>query len=78
MTKRMLTGLLALNLGLFGVQFLVSPASIVAQDRLVSDADGQFDCCKKSNGGANFCCDQCCSDKETCDTDADCGAASVE
>lgn len=72
MTKRMLTGLLALNLGLFGAQLLVNPPPVVAQVGTFAEA-GLFDCCKSSNGGANFCCDQCCSDKEGCDTDADCG-----
>lgn len=73
MTKRMLTSLLALNLILFGARLLVNPAPVVAQGDFLSAAEGQFDCCKSSNGGANFCCDQCCSDKEGCDTDGDCG-----
>jgi hypothetical protein len=74
MSKRILSVLLGLNLCLLGAQVLVNPATAVAQDEIiVAPGEGQgYDCCKSSNGGEKFCCDQCCAGGENCDSDADC------
>ena len=71
MSKRIIAVLLGLNLCLLGAQTLVQP--VQAQEEIIAPGDGQgYDCCKSSNGGEKFCCDQCCAGGENCDTDADC------
>ena len=47
------------------------PLTLTANAGDAEASEGIADCCKRSNGGENFCCDQCCI-FENCDTDADC------
>lgn len=64
MSKRLIIGLLGLNLCLLGAQWLATPDDVMAQS-------AGYDCCKESQDDAKFCCDQCCT-SENCDRDAEC------
>lgn len=64
--KRLLVGLGLLNLALVPLQFVLSPEKAYA---LFHYPDN--DCCKKSQEGKWFCCDQCCT-SEDCDLSTDC------
>jgi len=67
MTNKPIWCLMALNL-MLGMLVAVSPA------RADSTAEGFRDCCKRSTGGIEFCCEDCCWFSSDCAVNGDCAS----